>query len=217
MHPLGVSNPKYHCYINSVIQFLFSILLIISHNFPFNSSTEGSLSTFIFEKAHSASSSTDEDALKFRLVQYDKFYGGQSQQDCSECLMMLIELINKGSVPYSGGSNDDNSTGGSLYDILFSFISEKYIVCDACGLRSPSFESCSVLYITLSYSSSMQELIVQGMQQKLERPAFDARRTLGMSNLIIFYSLQTISILLIIGLGISTTILSKTDVPYLWI
>ena len=64
---------------NSVIQFLFSILRAISHNFQFNSSTGGSISIFLFETAHisSASSSTDVDALKFRLVQYDKFDGGK--------------------------------------------------------------------------------------------------------------------------------------------
>ena len=44
---------------------------------------EGSLSKFLFETARSASSSTDVDALKFRLVQYDKFYGGQNQEDAS--------------------------------------------------------------------------------------------------------------------------------------
>ena len=71
--------------------------------------------------------------------------------------MMLIEVINKGSVPYYG-SNDNNSTGVSLSEILFSFMLEKYIVYDACGLRSPSFESSSVLYITPTYASSMQEL-----------------------------------------------------------
>ena len=74
-----------------------------------------------YHAAHSASNSTDVDALKFRLVQYDKFYGGEKQEDASECLMMLIELINKGSVPYCG-SNVDNSTGVSLSEILFSFI-----------------------------------------------------------------------------------------------
>ena len=74
---------------NSVIQLLFSILRTISHNFQFNSSMEGSLSKLLFETAHSASSSTDVDALKFRLVEYDTFYGGQSQRDSLNCLMML--------------------------------------------------------------------------------------------------------------------------------
>ena len=71
---------------------------------------EGSLSKFLFETARSLSSSTDLNALKFRLVQYDKLYDGQSQEDAWECLAMLIEFTNKGSVPYCG-SNDNNSTG----------------------------------------------------------------------------------------------------------
>ena len=88
--PFGIINPKNHCYINPVIQLLFSILRTISHDFQFNSSTEGSISIFLFETAHNASSSTDEDTLKFRLVQYDKFYGGENREDASECLTMLI-------------------------------------------------------------------------------------------------------------------------------
>ena len=86
-----------------------------------------------------------------------------------ECLLMLINIIHKGSLP------DSNSTtypmGASLSDILFSFVLEKYIVCDVWGLRSPSFESSSVLYIspTGTDTSSMQNLILQGLQQKLQK------------------------------------------------
>ena len=60
-------------------------------------------------------------ALKLRLVQYDAFFGCQNQEDASECPMMLIKLINKGSEPLCG-SNDNNSTGVSLSEILISFI-----------------------------------------------------------------------------------------------
>ena len=199
-HPFGNINPKNHCYGNSVIQLLFSILRRISHNFQFNSSTDGSISKFLFEIAHSPSSSTDVDALKLRLVQYDKFYSGDQQEDASECLMMLIELINKGSVPYCG-SYDNNSTRVSLSEILISFMFEKYIVCDACGLRSTLFESSSVLYIRPTCTSSMQELMKQGMGQKLEK-SYLRCRTLGMSNLIIFYNLLNIWLLLLIDLDI---------------
>ena len=162
---------------NSVIQLLFSILRTISQNFQFNSSTEGSISKFLFEIAYSESSSTYVDALKFLLVQCDKFYSGEQQEDASECLMMPIELINKGSVPYCG-SNDNNSTGVSLSEILFSFMLGKYIVCDACGLRSPTFESSSVLYITPTCTSSMQELMKQGMKQKLEKSCFRCKKNI---------------------------------------
>ena len=56
IHLFGTINPQNHCYMNSVIQLLFSILRTISHNFQFNSSTEGSMSKFLFEIACSASS-----------------------------------------------------------------------------------------------------------------------------------------------------------------
>ena len=160
---------------NYVIQILFSIRRTICHNFQFNSSTKGSISKFLFEIAHSASSSTDVDALKFRLVQYDKFYGGEKQEDASECLRMLTEHFNKGSVPYCR-SNDNNLTEVSLSEILFSFMLEKYSVCDACGLRFPSLESGSVLYITPTRTSSMQQSIKQGMGQKLEKSCFRCKK-----------------------------------------
>ena len=149
IHPFEIINPKNHWILWSNYSFQFS------QNFQFNSSTEGSISKFIFEIACSASSSTDVEALKFQLVHYDKFNSGEQQEDASECLMMLIKLINNGSLPYCC-SNDNNSTGVSLSEILFSFIVEKYIICDACGLRSPLFESSSVLYIAPTCTSSMQ-------------------------------------------------------------
>ena len=99
-----------------------------------------------FHTAHNARHSKDVDALKFQLARHDTFYDGQNQQDSTECLLMLLNIIHKGSLP------DSNSTaypmGACLFDIMFSFVLEKYIVYDVCGLRSPSFESGSVLYIS---------------------------------------------------------------------
>ena len=83
---------------------------------------------------------------------------------------MLINIIHKGSRPDS--SSTTYSMGASLSDILFSFVLEKYIVCDVCGLRSPSFESSSVLYISPTDTSSMQNLIFQGLQQEIAKILF---------------------------------------------
>ena len=66
-------------------------------------------------------------------------------------------------------SSTTSPTGASLSDMLFSFVLEKYIVCDVCGLRSPSFESSSVLYISPTDTSSMQNLILEGLQKKLQK------------------------------------------------
>ena len=52
---------------------------------------------------------------------------------------------------------------------MFSFVLEKYIVCDVCGLRSSSFQSSGVLYITPNYASSMQDFKLQGVQRKLQK------------------------------------------------
>ena len=91
IHPFGICDPKYQRYLNSVIHLLLPILRTMS--------TRGSLSKCLFETAHGASSSTDMDALKLRLVQYGTFCGCQIQQDSSECLMMLTKVVSKGSVP----------------------------------------------------------------------------------------------------------------------
>ena len=115
----------------------------------------------MFQTAHNARTSKDVDALKFQLVRHDAFHNGQNQQDSTECLLMLINIIHKGSMPDSISTT--SPTGASLSDILFLFVLEKYIVCDACGLRSPSFESSSVLYISPTDTSSMQNLILEGL------------------------------------------------------
>ena len=106
-------------------------------------------------------------ALNLQIVRHDTFYNGQNQQDSTECLLMLINIIHKGSMPDS--SSKTYPMGASLSDILFSFVLEKYIVCDVCGLGSPSFESSSVLYISPTDTSSMQNLILQGLQQTLQK------------------------------------------------
>ena len=48
-------------------------------------------------------------------------------------------------------------------------LSPKYIICDACGVRSPSLESSSVLYISPTDSSPLQNLILEGLEQKLQK------------------------------------------------
>ena len=151
------------------------------------------------------------DALKFQLVCHDTFiYNGQNQQDSTECLLMLMNVILKGSMPDS--SSTTYPMGASLIDILFSFVLEKYIVCDVCGLRSPSFESSSVLYISPTDTSSMQNLILQGLQYKLLKSC--SRCT---SNKAIYYNLLNIYFSSLIDSDTLIIMSPKIDAPYLWI
>ena len=170
-HPFGLKNPKFQCFfLNYVLQLIFSIFRNNSYTSPFNSRTEGTLLKCLLQTAHNACNSKDVDALKFQLVRHDIFYNGQNQQDSTECLLMLINIIDKGSMPDS--SSTTSPMGASLSDLLFSFVLEKYIVCEVCGLRSPSFESSSVLHISPTDTPSMQNLILEGSQQKLQKSYF---------------------------------------------
>ena len=69
-------------------------------------------------------------------------------------------------MPYSSSTTP---TGASLSDILFSFVLKNILFAMLCGLRSPSLESSSVLYISPTDTSSMQNLILEGLQQKLQK------------------------------------------------
>ena len=156
--------------VNSVLQLIFSIFRNNSYTSPFNSTTEGTLLKCMLQTAHNACNSKDVDALKFQIVRHDILYNGQNQQDSTGCFMMLINIIDKGSMPDS--SSTTSPMGASLSDLLFSFVLEKYIVCEVCGLRSPSFESISVLHISPTDTPSMQNLILEGLQQRFAKILF---------------------------------------------
>ena len=86
------------------------------------------------------------DTLKLQLSTYNSFFfTGESQEDACECLMLLIEIMDKefGLCP----TYDNISSNGSFSEFLFSFILEKYI-CDICTVKSPAFETTSLLYVT---------------------------------------------------------------------
>ena len=107
IHPFGLSTQN--IIVLWILCSYFFILGTISYNFDLNFSTEGSLSKFLFETAHSASSSTDVDALKFDWCNMIN----STVAKISRMSYDDNKLINKGSVPYCG-SNDNNSTGVSL-------------------------------------------------------------------------------------------------------
>ena len=82
-----------------MLQLIFSIFRNNSDTSPFNSITEGTLLKCRFQTVHNARNSKDVDALKFQLVRHDTFYNGKTQQDSTECLLMLIDIIHKSSMP----------------------------------------------------------------------------------------------------------------------
>ena len=108
---------------------------------------------------------------------------------------MLIEIINKGSVPYYG-SHVSNSTGVSLSDILFSFMLEKYIVCNVCGLRSPSIESSGVLYISPTHTSCVARCRTGALWDLRNRPINQVSLLLGIWQYITFPKIESVGLLM---------------------
>ena len=213
--PLYHKKTQIHFVFNSVLQLIFSNFRKNSYTSPFNSSTEGTFLKCLFHTAHNVRHSKDVDALKLHLVRHDTFYDAQNQQDSTKCLLMLLNIIHKGSLP------DSNSTTypmrASLSDILFSFVLEKYTVCDVWGLRSPSFESSSVLYISPTDTGSKQNLILPGLQQKMQKSC--SRCNKNTWHVESSYILQPPNIYFSSLIDLDTLIImsSKIEAPYLWI
>ena len=110
--------------------------------------------------------------------------------------------------------------GFFIWPLVFICSGKIYCLRCICGLRSPSLESSSVLYISPTDTSPIQTLILQGLQQKLQKscsPVLDVIRTLGTSNQAIYYNLQNISFSSLIDLDTLTIMSPEIDAPYLWI
>ena len=79
--------------------------------------------------------------------------------------MLLIEIMVKGFGLCP--TNDYLSSKGSFSELLLSFDLEIYIICDICTVKSPAFETTSLLYVTSTDCTSMQELLMQEHKQNL--------------------------------------------------
>ena len=169
----------------------------------------------MLQTAHNACNSKDVDALKFQLVRHDKFYNEQNQEDSTDCLLMLIDIIHKGSMPDS--SLTTSPTGASLSDIMFSFVLENILSAMYVDWGPPSFESSSGLYISPTDASSMQNLILEGLQHKLQK--FCSRCNKNTRHIESIYILQPPEYLLLFLIDLDTLIIisPKIDAPYLWI
>ena len=79
--------------------------------------------------------------------------------------MLLIEIMDKGFGLCP--TNYNTFSKGSFSELLFSFVFEKYIICNMCTVKSPAFETTSLLYVTPNDCTSMQELLMQEHKRKL--------------------------------------------------
>ena len=123
LHPFGFSNHKNHCFMNAVLQALFSFIRSTLHNCQFSSNTEGVIGKALCSAAMVTSAFGEVEKLKSLHAHYSSFYSGFTQEDASEFLFVLRDIINQGTISVPPAENRHTSTlcGVSLSDSLFSF------------------------------------------------------------------------------------------------
>ena len=62
----------------------------------FNYCVEGKISECLFDAAHKIPYAQEVETLKLELSTYNSFFTGETQEDACECLMLLIEIMDKG-------------------------------------------------------------------------------------------------------------------------
>ena len=112
VHPFGIKNPKNHCFINVILQFIYSVLRSTQQKIYINNCVEGKISECLFDTAHKTPSAQEVETLKLQLSTYNSFFTGEIQEDACECLVLLIEITDKGFGPCP--TNDNINSKGSF-------------------------------------------------------------------------------------------------------
>ena len=151
VHPFGIENPKNHCFVNAILQIIYSVLRSTHQQIYINNCVKGKISECLFDTAHKTPSAQEVETLKLQLS--TNFFSGEMQEDACECLMLLIQIMDKGFGLCPTKDNINNKL--SFSELIFSFVLEKYIICDICKMKSPAFEATSLLYVTPTNSTYM--------------------------------------------------------------
>ena len=106
------------------LRYLYPYLRSTQQKIHINNCVEGKILECLFDTAHKTPSAQEVDTLKLQLSTYNSFFTGEIQEDACECLMLLIELMNKGFGPCP--TNDNINSKGSFSELLFSFVLYKY-------------------------------------------------------------------------------------------
>ena len=147
-----------------------------------NNCVEGKISDWLFNTAHKTPSAQEAE---------NSFFTGEIQEDACECLMLLIEIMEKGFGLCP--TNDNINSKGSFSELLFSFVLEKYIICDICTIKSPQLLKPLICYMSPQLIlAPCRNYCCRSINKKYIRPVLVVEGTLGILNQSKFYNLLNI-------------------------
>ena len=74
VHPFGIKNPKNHCFVNAILQIIYSVLRSTHQQIYINNYVEGKISEWLFDTAHKTPSAQEVETLKLQLSTYENFF-----------------------------------------------------------------------------------------------------------------------------------------------
>ena len=173
--PVGLSNTKNFCYINSVLQVFVTVLMLnnteykeISENQEYKECRKFTEKLFQYEKDHQKYAKRKLESIRLQLKQCKKEIStnltldGNVQEDAHECLMYIIQVLNKGSAWSLLSDSDagvDDSLIQSFTKYMFQFMFETTRICCYCNSGKTTQEIDSLFNVAPTRGASIQSMI----------------------------------------------------------
>ena len=167
--PVGLHNPKNHCYINSVLQIISRIFMQFNEEIHTNNNIQGCLVRYLIDSIY-AGSENELSQFKARLARFDGFFSGVFQQDAYECLVRIFEIFHVGTkeclIDDAAFLNDDQYIR-SLSKRLFLFLYKRSLQCSRCRLISVAYNESKIHFVYPNSDSELSSLIQDSLHTKL--------------------------------------------------
>lgn len=167
--PRGLSNPRNHCYINSVLQVLYRIFSQFPNDIHFNNNKEGCLVNYFIDNINSEEGLSN---FKLKLTKFNQLFDGSIQQDAYECLVSILDIFHVGTKQnlIDGGSLlEDDQFITSLTKQIFIYTTKISLQCHNCGHLTISYSQSHTFFTYPSRDDSIGGMVSDCMTSNLKK------------------------------------------------